>query len=314
MVDLLPEMTLKRIATFEVLPGDDNEDQLIWDSATHGSFSIKSVVALIRNETQVTLDPSWELIWRFPLPQKVRFFLWLARHYRSMTNSNRFIRGLTNDPLCKDCLNGEENTMHLLQDYKIAREVWNHLVPASRQSTFFNLPLKEWMNSNLDKTGPNEENWATIFATTTWWLWKWRKKRCFENLDAHQPEAWDFIHVRAREIITAFKAPSPPFKATSEQQKQDVFVRWHAPREDWIELNIDGASKGNRGPSSGGGIFCDHYGNWIKAFAWNFGWRTSVKAKVLALLKGLRIAWDMGYKKLEINLDSQITARKTQQP
>ncbi|KAJ8430823.1 hypothetical protein Cgig2_034150 [Carnegiea gigantea] len=102
--------------------------------------------------------------------------------------------------------------------------------------------------------------------------------------------------------------------APSEQRKQDAFVRWHAPREDWIKLNIDGASKGNPGPSGGGGIFRDHYGNWIKAFACNFGWCTSVKAEVLALLKGLRVAWDMGYKKLETNLDSQITARKTQQP
>ncbi|KAJ8429764.1 hypothetical protein Cgig2_006455 [Carnegiea gigantea] len=141
-----------------------------------------------------------------------------------------FIRGLTDDPRCKGCLNGEENTMHLLQDCKIVREVWNHLVPASRQTTF-NIPLKEWMNSNLGKLGPSEENWAIIFATTTWWLWKWRNKKCFENPYAHQPEAWDFI-----------------------------------------------------------------------------------RAEVLALLKGLRIAWDMGYKKLEINLDSQITARKTQQP
>ena len=119
--------------------------------------------------------------------------------------------------------------------------------------------------------------------------------------------------MRAREIITALNSPSSPFKATSEQRKQDAFVHWHALREDWIKLNIDGASNGNPRPSGGAGIFRDHYENYIKAFACNFSWRTPVMAEVLALFKGLRIAWDMGYKKLEINLDSQITVKKTEQ-
>ena len=94
-------MTFKKITSFEVLSGDDNEDQLVWDSTTHGSFSIKSVVTLIRNETQATLDPGWELIWSSPLPQKVCLFLRLTRHDWLMTNSNRFIWGLTDDPWCK---------------------------------------------------------------------------------------------------------------------------------------------------------------------------------------------------------------------
>ena len=80
------------------------------------------------------------------------------------------------------------------------------------------------------------------------------------------------------------------------------------------KLNIDGASKSNPGLSEGWGIFHDQYDNWIKAFTCNFGWCTSVKAKILAILKGLRIAWDTGYRKVEVNMDSQIAVRKTQQP
>ncbi|KAJ8422016.1 hypothetical protein Cgig2_007566 [Carnegiea gigantea] len=300
--------------SFEVSPGDDNDDQLVWDSTTHGSFSIRSAVALIRNDIQDTSNPGWELIWRAPLPQKMRFFLWLARHDRLMTNSNRFIRGLTDDPRCKGCLNGEEHTVHLLRDCKLAREIWTHLVPHARQIAFFNLPLKDWMSSNLVNGSLSDRNWATIFATATWWLWKCRNRRCFENPELHQPEAWVFIQARAREIINAFNAPSLPSSVASKQRIQEAFVHWHALREDWIKLNIDGASRGNPRPAGGGGIFRDHYGNSIRAFACNFGWCTSVKAEALALLKGLRIAWDMGYKKLEITLDSQITAWKSRQP
>jgi len=70
----------------------------------------------------------------------------------------------------------EKNTMHLLQDCKLAREVWTHPIPLPRQTAFFNLPLKEWMSSNLGKESMSDGNWATIFATATWWLWKWRNR------------------------------------------------------------------------------------------------------------------------------------------
>jgi len=143
-------------------------------------------------------------------------FLWLARHDRLMTSANRFTRGLTDDPRCKGSLNGEENVMHVLRDCKLASEIWNHLVPAHRQPSFFNLPLKDWISMNLDKANQREENWATTFATTMWWLWKWRNKRCFENPDFNQPQAWDFIRTRAKEIATAFNTSTPPYKATGE--------------------------------------------------------------------------------------------------
>ena len=147
-----------------------------------------------------------------------------------------------------------------------------------------------------------------------WWLWKWRNKRCFENPDFNQPQAWDFIRIRAKEIATAFNTFTPPYKVTNKHGKQDDFVHGHTPGEGWTKLNIDGASKRNRGLSEGGGIFHDQYDNWLKAFACNFGWCTSVKAEILALLKGLHIAWDIGYRKVEVNMDSQRAVRKTQQP
>lgn len=204
--------------------------------------------------------------------------------------------------------------MHVLRDCKLASEIWNHLLPAHRQPSFFNLPVKDWISVNLDKANQREENWATTFATTLWWLWKWRNKRCFENPDFNQPQTWDFIRTRAKEIATAFNTSTPLYKAVGEQRKQDAFVRWHTPGEGWIKLNVDGASKGNPGLSGGGGIFRDHYGNWLKALACNFGWCTCVKAEILALLKGLRTAWAIGYRKVEVNMYSQITVRKTQQP
>jgi len=80
-----------------------------------------------------------------------------------MTNSNRFIRGLVEDPRCKGCLDGEETAMHLLRDCKFAKEIWEQLIPTGSHALFYTLPLRTWIKTNIQAHTPCEENWPTIF-------------------------------------------------------------------------------------------------------------------------------------------------------
>ena len=57
-----------------------------------------------------------------------------------------------------------------------------------------------------------------------------------------------------------------------------------------MKLNVDGALRGNSGRVGGGGVLCGPFGNWIRGFACNFGMCLSVKAELLALLRGLKMA------------------------
>ncbi|KAJ8441406.1 LOW QUALITY PROTEIN: hypothetical protein Cgig2_002365 [Carnegiea gigantea] len=43
----LPEATLKIIASNELQPREENEDQLVWTGLSHGNFSLKSAIAII---------------------------------------------------------------------------------------------------------------------------------------------------------------------------------------------------------------------------------------------------------------------------
>ena len=45
-----------------------------------------------------------------------------------------------------------------------------------------------------------------------------------------------------------------PFALTTETRKEETLIRWEAPPEGWALLNTDGASKGNPGIVSGGGV------------------------------------------------------------
>ncbi|MQM01655.1 hypothetical protein Taro_034415, partial [Colocasia esculenta] len=66
-------------------------------------------------------------------------------------------------------------------------------------------------------------------------------------------------------------------------------VRWIPPIHG-ICLNVDGASKGNPGPSGGGGCFRNSSSDILLAFAFNYGFGTSLQAEVRALHDGLHMA------------------------
>ncbi|KAJ8428721.1 LOW QUALITY PROTEIN: hypothetical protein Cgig2_020942 [Carnegiea gigantea] len=82
----LPDDALKIIASNELQPEEDNEDQMVWNGFSHGNFCLKSTLAIIRKEAENDRDSFWEVIWQRKIPQKINFFLWLAAHERLMTN------------------------------------------------------------------------------------------------------------------------------------------------------------------------------------------------------------------------------------
>ena len=60
----LPDNILNTIKSFFLSPGTENEEQLVWDRASDGNFSLKSVLGLIRNNDQGETSPIWQLVQR----------------------------------------------------------------------------------------------------------------------------------------------------------------------------------------------------------------------------------------------------------
>ena len=131
-----------------------------------------------------------------------------------------------------------------------------------------------------------------------------------------------------RETILVEKWENDDWKTNSEEQEilnklnlkmemvhfkcsttQDMRIqspnKFRYPRDQFIKLNFDGASKGNPGEASFGGIFRDsnEQVRWIFA-DWG-GEMTNNEAEFWALHQGLRIAVRNGYTNLEITGDSQ---------
>lgn len=88
-----------------------------------------------------------------------------------------------------------------------------------------------------------------------------------------------------------------------QAQNHERLIRWDPPPEGWILLNTDRASKGNPRVIADGGIIRGDRGEWIQGFSENFGVCTLVKAVLKAMLCGLRMARELGLKKIWLQDD-----------
>jgi len=114
-----------------------------------------------------------------------------------------------------------------------------------------------------------------------------------------------FLLSQFDEIIHALEVEDSWY-CMQQTDTHEIYVGWESPREDWTVLNTDGASKGNPGPTGGGGIIRGCRGEWLGGFAERMGVCTSMKAKIKAVYRGLQLAKSMNIRNLWVKLDSQI--------
>ncbi|CAI0471250.1 unnamed protein product [Linum tenue] len=82
-------------------------------------------------------------------------------------------------------------------------------------------------------------------------------------------------------------------------------IAWKPPLADWIQIQSDGSVHHDSGKAAAGGLFRDHLGRCHRAFVCNLGSCSITSAELKGAMEGLKIAWDEGYRKIELNLDSE---------
>ena len=217
-----------------------------------GGFSLGSAMKIAQQgaDDDGSSEEHWKGIWKLPIPQRVRMFLWLCYHDRILSNSNRFIRHLTDDPRCYACGEVEENTSHIIRDCPAARLVWRRLgVPLG--DARWRGSIKVWLANQFGSgTGVNNDDWKRVFALTCWWLWKWRNERAFNSSSNIPVDQRSFILARVKQVELAMSRVCP-IHQNLPTQKVDSLVKWCHPGVGWVKLNTDGAAKGNPGAAGG---------------------------------------------------------------
>ncbi|KAL5763937.1 hypothetical protein ACOSQ2_016531 [Xanthoceras sorbifolium] len=157
-------------------------DKLIWGLSNGGNFTVKSAYDLQCGVAEVT-EWDWNFIWRLKLPPKITHFLWLLLHGRLLTNVHRCSRGLDDVATCPRCNISNEDLNHLLRDCNYSINIWRSIWGCGRASTLLKGDLNTWLRCNLkdkscsDNMIPN----FLLFASTLWFLWKWRCSSIFDD-------------------------------------------------------------------------------------------------------------------------------------
>ena len=78
------------------------------------------------------------------------------------------------------------------------------------------------------------------------------------------------------------------------------------PPAPYIKINTDGSAISNSGLAELGGILRDHSGVWILRFSLHLGLASNNMAELAAVQQGLALAWDMGFKFIQLEIDSSV--------
>ncbi|KAL9436228.1 hypothetical protein AB3S75_022309 [Citrus x aurantiifolia] len=90
---------------------------------------------------------------------------------------------------------------------------------------------------------------------------------------------------------------------SQQLRRKEIFIRWKQPPWPWCKLNTDGSCK-NDWEAGAGGVIRDSAGHWISGFCIRIGESSVLMAELWGLYQGLILAWDVGIKRLLVEVDS----------
>ncbi|CAN1799960.1 Putative ribonuclease H protein At1g65750 [Linum perenne] len=87
-------------------------------------------------------------------------------------------------------------------------------------------------------------------------------------------------------------------------RRRETLIKWIPAPDEWITVNTDGSVIQPQNLAAGGGVLRNSQGYKLAAFAANFGRCTIMRAELRATALGMEYAWNIGARKVNIQLDS----------
>ncbi|CAN1311979.1 Putative ribonuclease H protein At1g65750 [Linum perenne] len=287
-VDLVVGMTLPR--------EDRGEDQWVWGEESHGRFSIRSAYRLICNQPALNFLDPWKSVWRWKGPNRIRVFLWLAVQDRLLTNKIRARRHMTTDAACPRCRLEEEDTSHVLRDCAFAREVWGKFPMFDSAGTNWHRPFSEWICVHLNSRD------GGLFGVVCWILWRTRNEWIFSAKIATATE----VYTKAFHWTSNIESELANIQCLlgDAARESPIEVAWDPGEAGWVSLYTDGSADRRKRKDAAGGLLRDFDGRCIMAYSMNLGNCSITRAEMRGAVEGLRRAWELGYRRILLRMDS----------
>eukprot|EP00253_Pinus_taeda_P034699 PITA_34699 len=212
---------------------------------------------------------------------KIKLFLWLVLQRKILTWDNINKRGFLGPSRCQLYEAKEETIEHLLNTCIFTSRLWDGFAQIFQQSdrnigSLINT-LTKWRRNFSD----NEvlgSTWALTPSFIIWNICKERNNRIFKNVKKSSQCIFDLILKQIKEMGLV---PQCLIKKVSTIDTELDF--WHLPPKGFLKFKVDGASKGNSGTASYGGVLRDDKGNILFIFDDHLGKATNNMAEIMAM-------------------------------
>ncbi|CAN1802249.1 Putative ribonuclease H protein At1g65750 [Linum perenne] len=248
-----------------------------------GKFIIKSAYRIAYTQPAPNDCALWKECWKWRGPNRIRLFLWLATQEKLLTNKERCKRNMTTSESCEYCHLSSESVGHVLRDCTFAKKVWR-LVGGFDSST------AGWEGSSADwfKHGLASER-SLLFGIVCWLLWRARNERIFTG-------STDLASVVASRTHSWVVMVS---EASERCRRHLVFVA--ARRLANVAWTL-----GQVGRAATEGLARDSEGRCSFVYTMNLGSCSITRAEMRGVNEGMRQAWEAGYRRVVLQLDSQV--------
>ncbi|CAN1747316.1 Putative ribonuclease H protein At1g65750 [Linum perenne] len=282
--------------------GDEGREELgpdngVWGDNHDGRFTVKSAYNLIANQRTPETGINWDKVWKWNGPYRIKAFLWLSVHERLLTNSERVRRHFSSSAVCPRCGAGDESVIHALRDCPLAAETWFH-AGFNGDDRSWSGSVAEWILNGLQSSK------GLLFGVTAWMIWKSRNEFIFSNSTAsaqhtaHRSINWTIA------VNEAFQREARCFGTPTLKSWENI--AWEPGPADWVTINTDGSCFPSSRKASAGGIIRRSDGRSLVAFTMNLGVCTITRAEIRGAIAGLELAWDYGFRRVELQLDSKV--------
>lgn len=117
------------------------------------------------------------------------------------------------------------------------------------------------------------------------------------------PNKDGFMKAQAKEFVLAFNANGSV--SAEHNKREERLIAWRRPQAaGCVKLNTDGSVNHSLGLATVRGFIRNEDGRWCHGFVHNIGSCTVPRAKLWGVAMGLQLAWDLGYRRVEVDMDS----------
>ncbi|XP_045822427.1 uncharacterized protein LOC123915340 [Trifolium pratense] len=289
----LPDNVVNAITATQPRVVQNLPDVWTWSNSNSGMYSVKDAYNWLLNPALLNDHVNWKWIWQLNLLANIQFFVWQLIHESIPVRAVLQHRRVCNTDICPRCAGTSENIDHCLFSCPDAARVWNLTGLVFNRNSSQGADTFTWYK-NMGKIH------GSLFFIALWVIWCGRNEIVFNNHRENTHTSMGKIYSLLKSCEAAFMPPH----SVAVTPVNPCLVSWSPPMEGTVCLNVDGSLFGATSSAGYGGLIRDHNGVFISGFYGAANVRSILFVELMAVLHGLHICWESGFRRVTCYSDS----------